>query len=116
MNILRALKIHELNGDFESIDAKEERLLFLFSDLVETKSDAKIFLKKLRKDGTEGYDEYFVYDPKKNSMWCSYRRVWMEFDDFKMNEDEIRSFLTKFFEKYLGLHNVFSCHIWLFFY
>lgn len=110
MNLLRALKLHELNGDFESIDAKEEWLLFLFSDLVETKLEGKIFLKKLRKDGL--YDEYFVYDPKKNSMWCSYRRIWMEFDDFKMNEDEIKKFLTNFFKKYLGLHNVLPCHIW----
>jgi len=100
MNILRVIKLKELNGDFENIGRKEKFFISLFNNLtIEQISNTKYYL--LLDDGTC----YFHFDFHQKYIRCHEELVMRPImNKFNMNEKEMKIFIVNTL-KYLGLPN-----------
>jgi len=99
MNILRTIKIVELNDGFKSmLDEKEKFILALFNDLKEKHIKDEILLI------SNNNHVRFRYVLKTNELWYSYTEGYITlYDKFGYSHEDIKPILIKLFQQYLHI-------------
>lgn len=104
MDIIKLIKLKELNGDLINLTDKERFIISFFYDL---KKDGNLY----KKGGVIFFEIYIITDPFGinntkgiSTLYCNYYNVWMPiYQKYKFKNNEISEIIKKLFKTHLDI-------------
>lgn len=97
MNVVRLIKLKQLNGEFDLLNQAEKRFISMFNDNIYFDIEGHQYFFNQKSE------HMFDYDSNRKLLWCNYTRVLGVFEnEYDMNYEIMADFVKNIIVRHLS--------------